>query len=168
MHDDKTSNEAKEPTLQKPGPPIPQNLQRLSRWMDSSIPLPGGYRIGWDSIIGLIPGFGDVAGLGISLYIVAGAYRAGASVPTLLRMLFNVLLETILGAVPLVGDLFDMAFKANIRNMRLLERQSEHPDSLDKQSGQRLWLLVLGIVLAIVIAVYAMFTLLSVMVRFLF
>ena len=81
----------------------PASLEKLSRLMDSSIRLPGGYRIGWDGIIGLIPGIGDLTGLAISLYILVGARRAGASSATLFKMMVNVTLESVLGAIPVVG-----------------------------------------------------------------
>lgn len=97
-----------------------QSLKRFSTLMDSSVRLPGGYRIGLDGIIGLIPGIGDLAGMAASLYIIVSAHRLGAGRSTLVRMLFNVGLETVIGSVPLAGDIFDMAFKANNRNMQLL------------------------------------------------
>ena len=115
-----------------------RRLQRLSRFMDSSIALPGGYRIGWDGIIGLIPGIGDIVGLGVSAWIVLGAARLGAPKATLVRMAGNVAIETLVGAVPVIGDLFDFVFKANMRNMRLLERHARDPERLERHS--RRWL----------------------------
>ena len=123
-----------------------RRLQRLSRLMDSSITLPGGFRIGWDGIIGLIPGIGDLIGLGVSAWIVLGAARLGASKATLARMGANVALETLVGAVPIVGDLFDLAFKANERNMRLLERHAGDPVRVTRHS--RGWLA--GIAIAVI------------------
>lgn len=100
-----------------------QRLHRLSRLLDSAIPLPGGFRIGLDGIIGLIPGIGDVAGGAASSYIIIESARLGASTATLLRMAFNVLLETVIGFIPFVGDLFDFIWKANLKNLALLEKQ---------------------------------------------
>ncbi|MGB3221669.1 MAG: DUF4112 domain-containing protein [Desulforhopalus sp.] len=100
-----------------------KRLRSLSRLMDSAIPLPGGYRIGLDGLIGLIPGIGDVAGGIASSYIIIESARLGASIPTLLRMVFNVLLESIIGLIPIFGDLFDFAWKANERNMILMDKQ---------------------------------------------
>ena len=111
--------------------------------MDSAITLPGGFRIGWDGIIGLIPGIGDVVGLSVSAWIVLGAARLGASRSTLARMAANVALETLIGAIPLFGDLFDFVFKANERNMRLLERHLQEPARLERHS--RRWLLGLSV-----------------------
>lgn len=100
-----------------------KRLRSLSRLMDSAIPLPGGYRIGLDGFIGLIPGIGDVAGGIASSYIIIESARLGASTPTLLRMVFNVLLESIIGLIPIFGDLFDFAWKANEKNMILMDKQ---------------------------------------------
>ena len=132
------------------------SLKNLSRVMDSSIRLPGGYRIGWDGIIGLIPGIGDLAGLGISLYIVSGAFRAGASLPTVVRMLFNVAIEAILGTIPIIGDIFDLTYKANNRNMALLQLQLDAPERAHSQSSQRLWLVALVSISVICIVIIAL------------
>ena len=104
-----------------------RRLRSLSRLLDSSIPLPGGFRIGLDGLIGLIPGFGDLAGGVASSYIIIEAARLGATTSTLLRMVFNVLLETLIGLIPFVGDLFDFIWKANEKNMALLEKHLDSP-----------------------------------------
>ena len=97
-------------------------LRSLSQLLDTSIRLPIiNYRIGWDAVIGLIPGIGDAVGLLLSSYIVLEAARLELPKSVLARMIFNVALEALIGAVPLFGDVFDAVFKANIRNMRLLE-----------------------------------------------
>lgn len=100
-----------------------KHLRRLARLLDSSIPLPGGFRIGLDGILGLIPGVGDALGASLSTYIVVQAARLGASPTQLLRMMMNILLETLMGTIPVLGDLFDFAWKANERNMALLDAQ---------------------------------------------
>ena len=102
-----------------------REIAAFGRCLDSSIRLPGGFRIGWDGIIGLVPGIGDVIGLGLSSYLVWRAAELGLPRATLARMLGNVALETVIGAVPIVGDAFDFAFKANNRNVRLLQRALE-------------------------------------------
>lgn len=100
-----------------------KRLRSLSKLLDSAIPLPGGYRIGLDGLVGLIPGIGDVAGGVASSYIIIESARLGATTTTLLRMVFNVLLESIIGIIPFVGDLFDFVWKANEKNMDLMEKQ---------------------------------------------
>ena len=113
-------------------------LKRLAWLLDSAIPLPGGYRIGLDGLIGLVPGLGDVIAALLSSYIVVEAARLRVPASVLLRMGLNVALELIIGAVPVAGDLFDFAFKANERNVRLLEASLGPPEqvqALRRRSG---------------------------------
>lgn len=99
-----------------------ERLRSLSKLLDSSITLPViNYRIGWDAIIGLVPGIGDAVGMLFSAYIVFEAARLEVPKNVLARMIFNVVLEFLIGAIPLFGDVFDAMFKANIRNVTLLE-----------------------------------------------
>lgn len=117
-------------------PDVARRLKRLRMlaWiLDRSIPIGGGYRIGLDPIIGLIPGFGDWLGAGLSLWLVFEAVRLGVPAPVIARMGLNILIETVAGAVPLVGDVFDAAWQANQRNLKLVERHYDpqsHPRSL--------------------------------------
>lgn len=112
-----------------------RRLRQLGRFMDSSIRLPGGYRIGWDGIIGLIPGVGDLIGLIVSGGIVVSTARLGVPRIVLARMLGNVALETIIGAVPLLGDVFDFVFKANERNLALAFRALESPQRVKRRTA---------------------------------
>ena len=96
-------------------------LRTLARLLDSSVKIPGvDARIGIDPILGLIPGVGDILSAALSLYIVHEAKQLGASKGQLAAMLTNVAIDTAAGFVPVVGDLFDFAFKANIRNLRIM------------------------------------------------
>ncbi|MEM8983935.1 MAG: DUF4112 domain-containing protein [Pseudomonadota bacterium] len=96
-------------------------LERLAWLLDTSIPLPfTRLRAGLDSLLGLIPVVGDAAGALLSLGIVVGAYRLGAPWRVLVPMLGNVAIETVIGVIPLVGDLFDIGYKANRRNVQRL------------------------------------------------
>ena len=100
-----------------------KQLRSLTHTLDNAFEIPGvGYRVGWDAIIGLIPGIGDMVMLVPSGYIVYQAYRLGAPRSTLTRMVFNIGLETLAGSVPLIGDLFDATWKSNVRNLYLLEQ----------------------------------------------
>lgn len=95
----------------------------LAHWLDSKFTVPGtGIRFGYDAIIGLIPVVGDVAMTTFSFAIVAEAFRLGASRWTILKMVANILVEFVIGAIPLLGDLFDVYWKANLRNVELLKR----------------------------------------------
>lgn len=98
-----------------------KQVERLAWLLDNSIRIPFiNYRIGLDALIGLIPGFGDVAGMILSSFIVLQAIRLGATRAILVQMIFNIGLEALIGLVPGIGDIFDAAFKANVRNVGLL------------------------------------------------
>jgi hypothetical protein len=98
-----------------------ERLRRLAVLMDSAIEVPGlGVSFGVDPIIGLVPVVGDLVSTAASLYIVYEAHRLGASKGVLARMLGNVALDLLVGEIPVLGDVFDVAFKANVRNLRLL------------------------------------------------
>lgn len=100
-----------------------RRVRVLAKLLDNSISIPGTpWKIGFDPIVGLIPGIGDLIGAVLSGYIVLEAVRADVPAFTLARMLLNVGVDTLLGAVPAVGDLFDAAWKSNTMNVALLER----------------------------------------------
>ena len=99
-----------------------KRLEKFSRFTDSSVGIPfTRYTIGADAIIGLVPVVGDVAGLLMSGYVLVEAQRAGASRAIKLRMLRNVGIDFLGGLLPVFGDVFDAAYKANTRNTRLLQ-----------------------------------------------
>ena len=123
-----------------------QRVRGLAWLLDNSIPIPGtGIRIGLDALIGLIPGLGDAAGALFSSYIVLEAGRLGASRSTLLRMGANVLIESVVGLVPLLGDLFDAGWKSNQRNLQLLERALATPGVAARKDRGFVALVVLGV-----------------------
>jgi hypothetical protein len=96
-------------------------LKTLARLMDSALCIPGTrIRFGADSALGLIPGAGDVIGLGISLFALGEAMRLGVPPRLLARMIGNIAIDTGLGAIPVAGDIFDLLFKSNTRNLKLL------------------------------------------------
>ena len=100
---------------------IVARLRWLTAFLDDAIEIPGlKARVGWDAIIGLIPGVGDVASMGLSLYIVYEAKRLGTPRHVLAMMVANVAIDAAVGSIPALGDVFDMAFKANRRNLRLM------------------------------------------------
>lgn len=123
-------------------------LRTMTRLLDSAITVPGTrFRFGFDALIGLIPGVGDAAGAVFSSFIVYHAARLGASKATLGRMVGNVALDTIVGQVPLLGDLFDAGWKSNTRNLALLEAHLERPESTTRASRRVLLLVGLGLLL---------------------
>lgn len=129
-----------------------QRLRSIAWLLDNSIPLPGGMRIGLDAIIGLVPGIGDAIGAVISAYIINEARALGAPRSVLLRMTGNVMIETIIGAIPFAGDLFDAAYKSNMRNLALLERYTLDPTGSRRSSR----LFVFGFSLLLALLVFAM------------
>jgi hypothetical protein len=103
--------------------PLPNWVNRLAWVLDSAVAVPGtgGRRIGVDGFLTMVPGIGDAAGLVLSMIVVTAGVAAGVSIPTTIRMLVNVGFESLAGLVPFAGALFDMAYKANERNVRLIE-----------------------------------------------
>ena len=102
------------------------DIRKLADWLDTRFVIPGtNLRFGLDSVIGLVPGVGDGVTALMSLYIMHRARELGAPPLLLARMGGNVVLDTLLGAVPLLGDVFDFAFRSNTRNVRLLLRHLE-------------------------------------------
>lgn len=96
-------------------------LEQLADLMDNQFTIPGtDIRIGLDPILGLLPGIGDTASLAISGYIIHKARKAGVHPFVLTRMSWNVFMDWLIGLVPLVGDIFDVGFKANRRNIELI------------------------------------------------
>jgi hypothetical protein len=131
-------------------------LQRLSRLLDSAFVIPGTrFRFGVDAIVGLVPGIGDAIGAIFSAYIIFQAARLGASKAILARMMGNVALDTIVGEIPLLGDLFDAGFKSNNRNMSLLEQHVHRPAAARAQSRQVLLVLGIGL-LALLVGIVAL------------
>ncbi|HET7423397.1 MAG TPA: DUF4112 domain-containing protein [Gemmatimonadales bacterium] len=122
-------------TIETLDPARVARLRRLAVLLDDSIPIPGTrFRIGVEAIIGLFPGAGDLAGGAFSLYILLQAARMGVPKPLLLRMATNLVVDVVVGAVPILGDLFDAGFKANMRNLDLLERHVHRPVASTRNS----------------------------------
>lgn len=102
--------------------PALTRVRRLATVLDSQFTVPGtSIRFGLDALLGLIPGVGDTVGALLGLGVVVAAWRRGAPAGLLLRMGLNLGVEWLVGLVPLLGDLFDVAFKANLKNLALLE-----------------------------------------------
>jgi len=107
---------------------ILKQVNTLAWLLDNSIKLPLiNYRIGFDPLIGLIPGFGDIAGLIVSAYIVLQGMRLGAPQSVLFQMMGNILIEALVGIVPGIGDLFDATYKSNALNVQLLNEATGNP-----------------------------------------
>ena len=101
-------------------------VEALARVMDSMVAIPGtNVRLGVDAVLGLIPIVGDVISHAISSYIIWEARRLGVSRWTMTRMISNSMTDFAIGIVPVVGDAFDVAFRANMRNLALLKSDME-------------------------------------------
>jgi hypothetical protein len=113
-------------TRQKISPAeVEQSLDQLSRWMDGMFRVPGtGWRFGLDAIVGLIPGVGDTLTTMVSFYILAAGVRYRVPKVTLLRMGANLAIDYVVGAIPFLGDLFDVAWKSNQMNVKLLRERA--------------------------------------------
>ena len=151
--------------IQYPVSPRLQRIRFVSNLLDQCITLPGGMRIGIDPIVGLVPGVGDLAATAMSLYLVYEAARLGLPKRVLMRMLGNVALEMLMGTFPVLGDLFDAVWKANMRNLRLVELH--HSPGAPERSKRKLFGWILGVFLLFVlgyvaIAVFVLKAILSV------
>lgn len=123
------------------------NLESLAKWMDSRFVIPGtNIRFGLDSLIGLIPGAGDLSTFMISGYMLSVLSQNGASGFVLARMALNILIDSIFGAIPVLGDIFDVFFKANQRNMKLMR---EHYVEGRHRGGA--WKVVIPLLLVVLI-----------------
>ena len=131
------------------------SLRDLARLMDEAIRIPGtNIRVGLDALLGLVPGGGDVAGGVLSALIMLQAARAGAPTPILARMLGNVVIDTVVGSIPLLGDLFDVAWRANSKNVRLFESWRERPSDTRRASKFAVAGFLAALVLLVILAVW--------------
>ncbi len=122
-------------------------VSKFAYWLDAGIRIPGtNLRFGLDPILGLIPGAGDAVGALLAAWILVEAIRWGASRATLGRMAANIALDALVGAVPLLGDVFDVVWKANLKNVALLERHALDPAGAGKDDRLFVGLLVGGLV----------------------
>lgn len=98
-----------------------RQIEWISKLMDAQFTVPGtNFKFGLDGIIGLIPGAGDISTFAISAYLLSIMAKNGASGYVMARMVVNVIIDAIFGMIPVLGDIFDIAFKANMRNLKLM------------------------------------------------
>ncbi|WP_026102652.1 DUF4112 domain-containing protein [Pleurocapsa sp. PCC 7319] len=147
--------------------PIPTNqiskvnrLRRMSRLLDNAIPIPGTkIRFGLDPILGLLPGGGDTVTGGLSAYIVVEAARMGLPREVLWKMVGNILIDSFAGTIPVLGDLFDVGWKSNVKNIELLEK---HLDIAENSKSDRLFTFGLILLLALIVLGFAAITVFTV------
>ena len=129
-----------------------ENLDMLSHILDDYLRIPGtSIRFGLDGIIGFIPGIGDLLGGVASCIIIVAAWTRGVSYATVARMIANVGIEVVVGAVPVLGDMFDIAWKANRRNYALLTGSLQEPRKHTAQSWMFLGVLCLGLMVLVLL-----------------
>jgi hypothetical protein len=147
------------PEVIEPDERLPKDLVALRKFaylMDEAVPVPGTRRrIGLDAGLSLIPGFGEAIGAFLSAWIVVGAMRHRVPAPRIARMVFYILLDTVLGTIPVVGTIFDWLFEENVMNINalLLHRdRSRPPRSIAAILGvATLVLIIIAIVATLVI-----------------
>ncbi len=126
-------------------------LRAVSDLWDRAFSIPGTkWRVGLESLVGLLPVGGDVVGLGISIYILWQVVQFNLPKTILLRMVFNIAIDALVGAVPILGDLFDMGWKANTKNVTLLEAHLQEPTQSRRADQRFLWLLFGGLLTALI------------------
>jgi hypothetical protein len=126
-------------------------LRQLARLLDAAVRIPGtNIRFGLDAVLGLLPGAGDIAGGVLSAFIVVQAANLGAPRSVLARMVMNVAIDSIVGVVPVLGDLFDIGWKSNTRNMDLLERYVARPQATRAASRGAVIAAIVAILLIVV------------------
>ncbi|HEX8461788.1 MAG TPA: DUF4112 domain-containing protein [Segetibacter sp.] len=129
-----------------------RQLDFLAKLMDSQFRVPGTeIRFGLDALIGIIPGAGDLSTFAVSGFMVVMMAQNGASGFVLARMILNILIDAIVGSIPLVGDIFDVAFKANTKNMRLMHEH--YQQGRHKGSALKVIIPVLILLLALIIGI---------------
>ncbi len=137
------------------------HLRAVARFLDDSIPVPGTtYRIGVEPIVGLIPGVGDFFGVTVSAYIILRAADLGVSKTTIVRMIINLVIDGVVGSLPIVGDLFDIVWKANLRNIAIVE--SELLKNAPLKSSK---VFIAGSAIALVLVLAVIFSLLVLLMR---
>lgn len=119
-----------------------RHVARISRLLDSQFRLPGtDFRFGLDPILGFIPILGDLGTTAVSISLLLTMLRHGASGAVVVRMALNILLDSIVGAIPVLGNIFDFAYKSNERNVELLRRH--YAEGRHQGSGRGLVILLL-------------------------
>ncbi len=150
---------ATKPAVTRPPPATPSvredsvldGYRKLAWGFDEMFRFPGTqFRFGLDSIIGLVPGVGDLTVSALGAYALMLAFKLRAPAPVLSRMLLNITVDTVFGAIPLIGDLFDATWKANTKNRRVLEAWLADPKRTTRRS--RWVVVVFGLLFLAIVA----------------
>ncbi len=134
-----------------------QQLRKLSDLWDRSLGIPGTkFRVGLESLFGLLPVGGDVLGMVFSVYLLIQALEFNLPKSILARMVFNIIVDGVVGSIPIVGDIFDTTWKANTKNVNLLEAHLSDPVKSHK-SEQWFISLLLGVLILVLVVVAVIF-----------
>ena len=138
-------------------------VETLAWLLDNSIVVPGtgGRRIGADAIVGLVPVVGDLLSAGVGIFVVWRGSRLGLPRVVVARMLANSAIDLAVGAIPVVGDAFDLWFKANTRNLRLMQRHLETPGASTRRESVGLFILLGVVVLLFALVIWLLVALLT-------
>ena len=142
-----------------PVDPRLKSIAKISKLMDSQFEI-GGFKFGLDPILNLIPFAGDAATGVVSFALVYSMHKHGASGKIVVKMLWNVLIDLVVGAIPLLGWVFDFYFKANDRNIKLLNEHYLEGKHTGSGKGIFIWILV-GFVAFIILALWTIWTITS-------
>ena len=133
-----------------------QELERLAHWLDTIFEIPGiRLKFGIDALLGLLPGVGDTASALASVYILQAASKYGVPRVTLARMTLNIAIDLVVGAIPFVGDLFDVYWKANRKNVELLRRHFKANPTTERSIKRSDGLFVAGMIALIGVVLFA-------------
>ncbi len=128
-------------------------VEWVSHLMDEQFRLPGTkFRFGLDPILNLIPVVGDLSGFAVSAALIATMARQGASGKVMALMIFNVAIDTLIGGIPIIGQIFDFAYKANTRNIKLL--RAHYVEGKHSGSGK-------GVITLVLVALFVFFVLIA-------
>lgn len=124
--------------------------QKFAELLDSRFSIPGtNIKFGIDPVLGLVTGVGDWFGAAFSMYFLIYATRLGAKKSVLIRMFLNIVVDLMVGFIPLLGDVFDIGWKANLRNADILDELEQNPEKLEQKSRWLLWLLLIVFIVII-------------------
>lgn len=138
-----------------PNKPPLDDLRFIAQVMDTHFKGPFGYRFGWDAILGLFPVIGDIVTDIISFYVIIRAALLGCPASVILRMTINVLVENIVDIIPLGGAIFDFIWKANTRNMKLIDQYFDHPEKVRRGSWFFVAFAIFAVILLLLLSIAA-------------
>lgn len=124
-----------------------KHLRTMAEFLDSRFRGPFGFRFGFDGLLGLIPGLGDIVTNMMATYIILQATWKGYPTSVITRMFLNLVIDNALDSIPLVGTIFDFFFKSNLRNIRLIEEYQANPSLTERRSRYWSFLLILAVII---------------------